>query len=269
MRGRGRGADGTEERGPGPLLGVVGARGGAGASILAAVLARDLLRRGGRPVVLVDGAGASAGIDVGLGIEEVAGVRWPDLLGVRGVVPGEDLRALLPRWGGVHVLSADRARPCVVPQEVERSVLGGLCPGAQVVLDLPRDGERTVALARTCARLIVVVPRDVVAVAGARVLLDQIDHPAPGLVVRGPSPGGVGVREVFRELRVEVLHSMRSDRSIAAAIDRGCGPASRRLERAARSVLDGIGFGDGDGDGDGFGGDMLAGDGAGARKAAR
>ncbi len=119
------------------VVGVVGARGGVGASTVAAALALRVHRHGwhaerrrprrrgtGRAgatadvprVVLVDLDPAGGGLDVHLGIEDVPGVRWPDLAGARGDVSGPELTDLLPDWAGVTVLSGDRWRPGPAPR---------------------------------------------------------------------------------------------------------------------------------------------------------
>ena len=68
---------------------VLGGRGGAGATTLAVALALTGTRRGSR-VVLVDGDPLGGGIDLTVGGEARAGLRWPDLASARGRVSGPD-----------------------------------------------------------------------------------------------------------------------------------------------------------------------------------
>lgn len=220
-------------------LGVVGARGGAGASTFAAVLARRLARTGagGRPVVLVDLDPAGGGLDVLVGVEEQPGVRWPDLRGVRGAVPGDDLLELLPRWGRVHVLSAERTRPEPVGAEATASVLAGLAEQAALVLDLPRATPSSDAAVGLCAALLVLVPRDLTGVAGAQRVCAQLAHPRTSLVVRGPAPGSVDPDRIGTVLGMPVIARMRPERALSTALERGVGPAGRRIERCADRTL--------------------------------
>ncbi|WP_315097899.1 pilus assembly protein FlpE, partial [uncultured Cellulomonas sp.] len=180
------------------VVGVLGGRGGAGASTLAAAVARQLARR--TATVLVDLDRASGGIDVLLGLEAADGVRWPDLADARGEVSGADVLALLPRWGACAVLSADRARPGPPEPAVVADVLHALTAEAgALVLDVDRGavvaGE---SLVRACDAVLVVAPRDLRTVAGILAMRPHLGDPAvpTWLVVRGPAVGGLGATEL-------------------------------------------------------------------------
>src|SRR2546421_294935 len=72
-------ADAAEGIGePALTIGVVGGRGGAGASTLACALAVTAARSGHR-TMLIDGDPLGGGLDVLLGGERAGGLRWPDL----------------------------------------------------------------------------------------------------------------------------------------------------------------------------------------------
>ena len=242
----------------GRVIGVVGARGGIGASSLAAALARRLARGGGGGrdgeggggrglVALADLDGAGGGLDVLLGVEGVDGLRWPDLRGARGEVSGAELTALLPRWSGVTVLSADRARPGAPRADVVAGVLDALAASHDdVVLDLDRHEVLTGvgALAR-CALVLVVAGRDVRSVAGVLALRTAALAAVPDvrLVVRGPAPGGLGVLELAHVVDLPVAASMGPQRGFDAALERGGGPGLRRrgaLARAADRLATGL-----------------------------
>src|SRR5579862_4108186 len=92
----------------GPVIGVVGGRGGVGASLFTAVLSAVGARRGhsGRSV-LVDLEAVAGGIDVLLGVEGVPGPRWSGLRLAGGYLQPSLLAGGLPRWGPVSVLAAD------------------------------------------------------------------------------------------------------------------------------------------------------------------
>ena len=62
----------------GSVLAVVGGRGGAGASVLAAAVAVRAAADGD-PVLLVDCDPLGGGLDLVLGAEDAAGPRWPEL----------------------------------------------------------------------------------------------------------------------------------------------------------------------------------------------
>ncbi|MBB2922374.1 septum site-determining protein Ssd [Cellulomonas cellasea] len=217
----------------GVVVGVVGARGGAGASTFAAALAHRLARRGS--VALVDLERAGGGVDVLVGLEGADGLRWPDLAGARGEVAGAELVALLPSWSGCTVLSADRARPGPPPAAAVGDVLGALAGEVDhLVLDLDRAdvAERSEVLA-TCRLVLLVVPRDLRAVAGALALRPALVESVEDvrLVVRGPAPGGLSALELAHVVDLPIGVSMPADRAVAAACERGGGPAGPALRR--------------------------------------
>ena len=220
------------------VLGVVAARGGAGASTLAAALAGQLARR--TATVLVDLDRGSGGLDVLLGLEGSDGVRWPDLSGARGDVPGADVVALLPRWGSCAVLSADRFRPGAPEPAVVADVLHGLCAevGA-VVVDLDRAsvvaGESMVV---ACDAVLVVASRDLVSVAGVLAMRSALGGASAGLVVRGP--GGLGASELAAAVDLPVRGSLRTDRRLAAVLERGGLPVRGRTARLADRLVSGL-----------------------------
>lgn len=226
------------ERGRALVVGVVGARGGAGASTFAAVLAARFARR--TATALVDLDRASAGVDVLLALEDSDGVRWPDLTSARGDVDGAQVLALLPRWGPCAVLSADRHRPGLPDSGVLADVLhalAGVC--GVVVLDLERVGVVTGdSFASVCDAVVVVAPRDLRAVAGLLALRTSlVAHGAfVGVVTAGPSPGGLGSGELAQAVDLPVLARLGVDRRTAAATERGGVPLTGAVARAAARV---------------------------------
>ncbi len=234
----------------GLVIGVVGARGGAGASLLAASLAVEWGSVGdttgsGRSAVVDLSRGA--GLDVLLGIEEQPGARWPDLHQARGAVDGAELRAVLPTWHDVGVLSSDRLRPRPAPADVVSDVLDALTDEHDVVvLDLDRAdllrADRCPAVGR-CTTILLVAPLDLRAVAGGVALRGALDVQANDvrLVLRGPSPGGLGAAEVAHVLGLPLAGSIPYRRRLDAAVEAGLGPPhrgayARAVRRLAREL---------------------------------
>lgn len=226
----------------GVVVGVVGARGGVGASTLAALVASRASRR--TATVLVDLDEAAGGVDVLVGIEEEPGARWPDLAQARGDVDGRDVVALLPRWGRVAVLSSDRVRPGPLEPSAAADVVGAVARASGcVVVDLGRAGALAghPVLAR-CHLVALVTGRDLRSVAGALALraASESGGSRVGLVVRGPAPGGLGVAELAEVVGLPVLWSGRADRGVARAAEQGVLTARGPAGRAAAAVLDGL-----------------------------
>jgi secretion/DNA translocation related CpaE-like protein len=129
-------ADGTGAHAT--VVGVIGGRGGAGASVLATGLAMSACQRG-CSTILVDADPLGGGLDLVLGAENTHGLRWPDLANTRGRLSGSTLRDQLPQLHGLTLVSWDRGDVVRVSPEAVRAVLGASVRSWElVVIDLPR-----------------------------------------------------------------------------------------------------------------------------------
>ncbi len=213
-------------------IGVIGGRGGAGASTLAAALALTGMRYPslGRRCLLLDADPFGGGADLLFGGEHVEGVRWPDLAGVSGRIAGAALREALPRVGELAVLSWDRGDPLEVRAEAMGSVLGAAGRGCDlVVLDLPRrfDDVTDVALAQ-CDFALLVVPAEVRACAAAARVAAHVSRHCGDVraVVRGPSPAGLTADDVAAALALPLAGWLHPEPNLDAALECGEAPAS-------------------------------------------
>ena len=209
---------------------VLGGRGGAGASTLACALAVTAAREGMR-AVLIDGDPLGGGLDVLLGGEAAAGLRWPDLAGSRGRVNAVELERSLPRLHALSALSWDRGDALTIPPEAMRTVLGAARRrGGVVVLDLPRriDESAGEALDQTDLGLLV-IPAELRAMAAsgrvaaaARMRLTDLRA-----VVRGPAPSGMDGAEIARGLRLPLAGELAAEPGLVADLERGRPPGLR------------------------------------------
>jgi secretion/DNA translocation related CpaE-like protein len=227
---------------PGPCIGVVGGRGGAGASTLAAALA--VTASVGARSLLVDLDPLGGGVDLLVGLEGEPGLRWSDLATVVGPLSGSALAGSLPSRDGLSVLSWDHADlragsgPAVGVPTVS-AVLGAVRRTYDLtVLDLPRrvTGETVPAFA-ACDTLLLVVPAEVRAVAAAGRVAAQIAGLAPDLrlVVRGPSPSRLTGPDVARLLGLPLAGWLRRDPRLSSDVERGRAPG-----RSGRGPLAGL-----------------------------
>ncbi|MEZ0069575.1 secretion/DNA translocation related CpaE-like protein [Streptacidiphilus sp. MAP12-20] len=224
-------ADAAEGVGhPALTVAVLGGRGGAGASTLACALAVTAARDGHR-TLLIDVDPLGGGLDVLLGGEETAGLRWPDLAGSRGRVNAVELEHALPRLHRLSALSWDRGDTLTIPVEAVRTVLGAARRrGGVVVLDLPRRIDEAAAEALEQADLgLLVVPAELRAMTAssrvaAGVALRLGDLRA---VVRGPSPSGMTGEEVARGLRLPLAGELAAEPGLAADLECGRPPGAR------------------------------------------
>lgn len=211
----------------GVVLGVVGARGGAGATSLAVALSLAAARLG-RRTMLVDLDAYGGGVDLAFGAEGVEGPRWQDFVGASPPASGEALAAALPRCGEVTVLSWSRDSAADIPSTVVSSMLSAARRGADVVVvDLPRcfDEAARAALGVADAAIVVCPAEFRAAVAVERVvgtlqlLVEDIR-----LVVRGPSPTGLTGADVAEAAGVPLTVWLDPEPDLDRALDEGRPP---------------------------------------------
>jgi secretion/DNA translocation related CpaE-like protein len=221
----------------GAVLAVIGARGGAGASVFATAIAHAATRP-----LLVDLDPWGGGIELVVGCEGESGLRWSELALQGGRVGWPALQAALPAHRGIAVLSAGREGAHVDAAALDAVVDAGARGGATVICDLPRRATPAVEMALASADLVAIVtPADVRSCAAATAIGGWLvtANANVGLVIRGPAPGGLTAAEVERAIGLPRLASMRAQPGITVALERdGLNPRRRSpLTKAADRVL--------------------------------
>lgn len=229
-------------------VGVVAAHGGAGATVLAATLARACVQAGAA-TALVDLDPAGGGLDLLLGLEHDPGQRWADVEAAQGALLPERLALALPQWHLVRVLSGDR-RGGPGNAVTTRGAVRALAQGHDVVLlDLPRQvlgpGPERAWLGR-CTDVVLVGRDDVrgaaAVVAAAQALAGRV---ATHLVVRTRTPDMGAAEEVAAWAGVELAARMRDERALPAGIEHGVAPGDQRrghLLSTARVLVERLGL---------------------------
>ncbi|MFG1805784.1 septum site-determining protein Ssd [Streptomyces sp. NPDC049040] len=214
---------------PALTVGVVGGRGGAGASTLACALAVTAARAG-RRTMLIDGDPLGGGLDILVGAERTGGLRWPDLADSRGRVNSGALEESLPRLESLSVLSWDRGDSVLIPAQAMRSVLGAARRrGGVVVVDLPRRVDE--AVAETLAQIdvgLLVVPAELRAVAAATRVAAAVSMVLKDLrvVARGPFDSGLDDQETARLVGLPLAGELPLEGRAVDAVTRGGPPGS-------------------------------------------
>jgi secretion/DNA translocation related CpaE-like protein len=233
-------ADGRGRRGP--VVGVVGGTGGAGASVLAAGLARALADTLGG-CLLLDGDPRSGGLDLLVGGDALPGLRWGDLAGVQGRLGPHVLRSAVHLGAGLHVLPSDRrGGPGPDPEAVWTVLDAARRAFAATVVDLPRGALAGLGpVLGACDDLLVVTPGTTRGAAAACAVLDELRVAGvtrTRLVVRD---AGVGLdpEDVADAAGAPLAGVVRPDRGLDAALELGEGvPGGRRSSlRAVAATL--------------------------------
>ncbi|MFT4125750.1 MAG: hypothetical protein QM662_05915, partial [Gordonia sp. (in: high G+C Gram-positive bacteria)] len=229
-------------RHPGASLALIGAHGGAGTSILAAAVATAGTDAGER-VLLLDVDDLSGGLDLLLGVEDRPGLRWQDLTLSGGTVSGQALHHALPQVNErLSVLTGrrDDARP-ITGEAVLATIDAGRTEGDLVVVDLPRgDSDVVRGVIESVDLVVVVTTATVTGCAATRQVARRLLGPAAavGLVVRGPSPGGLRAGQLAEASGLPLLASYRPDPRLPGRIEDGrpLVDGRRPLTRAAHAV---------------------------------
>ena len=221
----------------GAVVGVIAGRGGAGASVFATALAQTA-----PDALLIDADPWGGGIDLVLGSEGETGLRWPDLAVQGGRLSYPALREALPQRRGVSVLSGSRTGSDIDAAPLGAVIDAGSRGGATVICDLPRRSTGAVETVLDAADLVVVMaPADVRSCAATAAIAPWVSavNPNAGVVVRGPSPGGLRSADVATIVGLPLLAAMRAQPGVADALERGGLRLRHRspLAAAARRVL--------------------------------
>lgn len=213
-------AEAAREDGPrGRVVAVIGGCGGAGASLFAVALARAAT-----DALLVDLDPWGGGIDLLIGGEATPGLRWPDLALEGGRLNWPAVREALPRHRGISLLSGTRSGYELDAGPVDAVVDAGRRGGVTVICDLPRRLTDAAQIALDAADLVVLVSRcDVRACAATSAIAPVLAtvNPNLGLVVRGPSPGGLRAAEVAEITGLPLLASVKAQPRLSEQLEHG------------------------------------------------
>ncbi|KAA9149490.1 helicase [Amycolatopsis acidicola] len=229
----------------GCVIGVLGGRGGAGASVFATALALGG-SGSGSGALLVDCDPLGGGIDLLLGAEFQDGSRWSGLRLDGGRVSMSTLEGALPshsfRGRRLPFVSCEPEGAGPTPEAIASVVDAGRRAGRLVVCDLPRNLDACAeAVLDRADLLVLVVPAEIRSCVSARGVLGRLGTRAGRvrLVVRGPSPGGLAPADVADAVKAPLLVSMASERNLGKALDAGQFPFRNRgpLAMAAQVAL--------------------------------
>lgn len=233
---------GVRQHVPAPVVGFVGACGGAGASLLTAAVAIKG-REDGQSVTAIDLDPLGAGLEVLLGEDESQGLSWVDLANTRGRLRGDVVRGSLPKIADVSVLGWGNVGSQVLASGSVGAAIDGLARSCQVVVvDLPRTfGESSAEALCRCELVVVVCPRTTTAAVSASRMISQgyLADQSAEVVTRGPGASAISGEDVAETLGLPLLCDVPADHGAARRIERGIAPLGRRggLRTAADAVL--------------------------------
>ncbi len=227
---------------PGLVLGVVGGRGGAGASVFAATLALTAAREPGG-ALLLDCDPLSGGLDVLLGLEKTAGKRWPDVQ-LSGRASVSSLAAALPqrshRGGSLPVLASGPEGQGPDAASLSAILTAGRRAGRTVVCDLPRSfGEAAEEVVLRADLVVLMVPLEFRSCLAAKKVLNRLSKLTAriGIVACGHSKDPSVNTETL--IGPPLMASMPPERNLWGAVERAEFPTKPRgpLATTAAQIL--------------------------------
>ncbi|HWD07265.1 MAG TPA: septum site-determining protein Ssd [Amycolatopsis sp.] len=224
---------------PGPVLAVVGGRGGAGASVLAAALAVEADHA--VPALLVDCDPLGGGLDLTLGLENTPGHRWPDVR-LSGRVSLPSLLDALPHRGTLPVLSCGRAGAGPTARALTAVVSAARRAGRVVVCDLPRHlDDGALAVAELADLVALLVPVEFRACMAAKQVLHRLAGHTDrlGIVACGHPRAAAPPSRTAALLGPPLLATLTPERRVAATLETGEFdlPPRGSLATTARALL--------------------------------
>ena len=242
-------ADDVDDRSDaqGAVLAVIGARGGAGSSVLAGAVAARAARDG-TSTLLVDCDALGGGLDLLFGLERRDGLRWPGLVVNSGRVAMSDLHAALPEAdigsGRLSVLSCGRSGGGPAPDAVRSVIDAGRRSGEIVVCDLDRAiGPAARVAVGAADAVLMVVPSEVRACAAAARVVARLEEYADRNVLRVvgrvSGPDGLYDVDIADALQLPLLGTLRHEKGVSRALERGeyAGRTRGSLAAVARAAL--------------------------------
>lgn len=228
-------AAGATQRGV--IVGVIGCHGGAGTSVLATMLARQLAQDGTTSLIDMDPLSPGYGMLLSL---EAGGKRWPDIGKENGTLLPGRLVDSLPRWKSVRVLTGDDRG--AVPLSGRAGILAASAVSqvsAVTVVDLPRFALLKLNPASEWLtwldHLVTVTRPDVTCLAAAKRTLSLIPPAlAHTLVVGGVKSVGQA-DDAAHQLGMEGC-PLRYERTFDGDIAHGMTPGDRLRSGSARDI---------------------------------
>lgn len=218
------------------IVGVLGATGGLGTSLIASWLA-IMFAQSNNSVALAETNFCSGGLDVLWGIEETKGTRWADLIYSSGRIAPQDLYRSLPKANGISILSTDSQDGRAPNNSVE--IISDLSQSVEVlVIDLAKSNEAGAAeLVELCTDLVIVTGSTIRSTSATNQLIQLIPNLAKAkLIVRMIPGSGLDAINVSKTLGLQLLGTVATDQKIVEHLEQGLSPTDLSSNSYRKSI---------------------------------
>ena len=218
------------------IIGVIGASGGLGASLIASSLA-VMFAQSDKTVALAETNFCSGGLDVLWGIEESKGTRWADLIYPSGRISPQDLYRSLPKASGVSILSTD-SQDGRMPASYSE-ILSDLAQAVDVlVIDLAKSLEvGATELLELCTDLIIVTGSTIRSTSATNQLMQLASKLASAKLIVRMIPGtDLDAQNVSKTLGLQLLGTVTTDQKVVEHLEQGLNPGDISSNSYRKSI---------------------------------
>lgn len=218
------------------IIGVIGATGGLGASLISSSLA-VMFAQSDKTVALAETNFCSGGLDVLWGIEESKGTRWADLIYPSGRISPQDLYRSLPKASGVSVLSTD-SQDGRMPASYSE-ILSDLSQAVDVlIIDLAKTPDAGITeLLELCTDLIIVTGSTIRSTSATNQLMQLASKLASAKLIVRMIPGtGLDAQNVSKTLGLQLLGTVTTDQKVVEHLEQGLNPGDISSNSYRKSI---------------------------------
>lgn len=205
------------------VIGVIGATGGLGSSLLASSIAALYATTG--ETVLTELPNYSGGLDVLWGIEENPGIRWSDLVNSSGRISTKDIIRTLPNTSGVSIMSCgsdDNNHLGAIDVVTEMAT-----EAENLVIDLPNSADPNFKeFLKLSSDLVLVVGTTIRSTNAANQLITNFPEFVKAKLVVRIMPGtGLEPLSIAKTLGLTLIGEITHDQKITEHLEQGLNPA--------------------------------------------
>lgn len=229
----------TADRQPnqGKIVAVIGVSGGLGASSLSCAMSFAAVNR--FKTALVDLCPESGGIDLLLGLENDAGLRWEDLTQVSGFI--STLEDQLPQLCGVTVLSTGRKTGEIPNQNAIQSCISALQRSHDLlILDLGTPGfgvlDQLNSKILNQTKQLWLVGADIKSVTASAIKISKYSSPDPLLAVRKSRTRKMSAHLISEMLGVGLAGQITEDNQLAKGALQAIPPGKTLLSKFGKQA---------------------------------
>jgi secretion/DNA translocation related CpaE-like protein len=224
------------------VIGVLGASGGVGTSLLASCLAGQFAVS--NQVVLVETNSCSGGLDVLWGIEEQSGSRWPELITSAGKILAADVIKSLPSVGQVSILSSD-SQNAELPKNLTSQIQDLTNSTQVIVIDLPScESSDFRKLLELCSEIIITVGSTIRSTNAVNQLLQKFPELTSAKIVIRTLPGtGLESLSIAKTLGLPLIGQIPTDHKITEYLEQGISPSqlpSSQYQKAISEIFENL-----------------------------